>query len=178
MTRQAVSAEARCFVALATSKFQCLSAARSVARVLVASGKEQAQSEEMTAEQPPCPRCYSELPVVRPWAGFRVLRVVWLLVLCAVVLLAPILASDLLVMTPLSVLFLFGGGPILGFAQLRPSCAACGLERPHPGWHETPCRPVRLTPVRRVLRVAVTKADVSEGDEPSGVHTRPNPPDA
>ena len=161
---------------LATTNPQCLSRARRSRSVLVASRNERAQSEKMTAAQPPCPRCYSELPVVRPWAGFRVLRVLWLVGVCIVVLLAPILASDLLVMTPLSVVFLFGGGPILGFAKLRPSCAACGLERPHPGWHETPCRPVRVAEVRRVLRVTVPKLDVRESDEPSGVHSRPPPP--
>ena len=104
------------------------------------------------------------------------LRVLWLVGVCIVVLLAPILASDLLVMTPLSVVFLFGGGPILGFAKLRPSCAACGLERPHPGWHETPCRPVRAAPPKRVLRVEVTEPEPGDYDEPSGVHSRPPPP--
>jgi hypothetical protein len=165
-------------VTSATTKSQSLGRARARRSVLVASREERAQSEEMTAEQPPCPRCYSELPVVRPWAGFRVLRVVWLVGVCLVVLLAPILASDLLVMTPLSVVFLFGGGPILGFAKLRPSCAACGLERPHPGWHETPCRPVRIAEVRRVLRVTLPRLEASESDEPSGVHTRPNTDDS
>lgn len=129
----------------------------------------------MTAEQPPCPRCYSELPVVRPWAGFRALRVMWLGGVGVVVALAPILASDLLVMTPLSVLFLFGGGPILGFAKQLPTCAACGLERPHPGWHETPCRPVRGVASPWRLRVAPPQPRRDDADEPSGVHTRPEP---
>ena len=127
----------------------------------------------MTAEQPPCPRCYSELPVVRPWAGFRVLRVLWLAGLCVVVALAPILASDLVVMIPLSVMFLLGGGPISFFAKQLPTCAACGLERPHPGWHETPCRPVRGLSPRWPLRVAPSEP---ERDDPSGVFTRPGPP--
>jgi hypothetical protein len=126
----------------------------------------------MTAEQPPCPRCYSELPVVRPWAGFRLLRVVWLAGLCVVVTLAPILASDLVVMIPLSVMFLFGGGPILAFAKQQPTCAACGLERPHPGWHETPCRPVRGLASPWAPRAAPGERE--ESDEPSGVFTRPS----
>lgn len=126
----------------------------------------------MTAGQPPCPRCYSDLPVVRPWPGFRVIRVLWWVVLCFVVGLAPILASDIVVMTPLSVLFLFGGGPILAFAQQRPTCAACGLERPHPGWHETPCRPVRGLTAANGLRVSPSERS---SDEPSGVFTRPGP---
>ena len=108
------------------------------------------------------------------------LRVLWLGGLCVVVALAPILASDLVVMIPLSVMFLLGGGPISFFAKQLPTCAACGLERPHPGWHETPCRPVRGLAPRWPLRVAPSERVVApnerENDEPSGVFTRPGPP--
>ena len=95
---------------------------------------------------PPCPRCYCQEEVVWPWAGFRIARALWILGLCVIIMLAPILASDILVMTPLTVLFLFAGGPLFGFAKEQPTCRVCGLARPSPGWHETPCRPLRVVP--------------------------------
>ncbi|MFT3925716.1 MAG: hypothetical protein QM778_24455 [Myxococcales bacterium] len=101
------------------------------------------QVRHAASTPPPCPRCYCQEEVLWPWAGFRVARVVWCLGLCVIVVLAPILASDILVMTPLTVLFLFAGGPLFGFAKQEPTCRVCGLARPSPGWHETPCRPLR-----------------------------------
>ncbi len=99
---------------------------------------------------PPCPRCYCQEEVVWPWVGFRIARVLWVLGLCVIVVLAPILASDILVMTPLTVLFLFAGGPLFRLAKEQPTCRVCGLVRPSPGWHETPCRPLRAVQTSRL----------------------------
>lgn len=120
---------------------------------------------------PPCPRCHSQEPVTRPWAGFRLVRVLWIGGLCVILALAPVLASDLFVMTPLSVLYLFAGGPVMGLARLRPACINCGLERPRPGWHEVPCRPVGSLPRAHVERRVAARE--TRAVESSGVHTLP-----
>lgn len=140
-------------------------------------------TREPTHAPPPCPRCYCQEEVVRPWVGFRVARVLWMVGLAVIVMLAPILASDILVMTPLAVMFLFAGGPLFGLAKRTPTCRACGLERPSPGWHETPCRPMRTVPTSR-LKLTATKAAepgplavaLVQDDEQSGVRSRPRPP--
>jgi hypothetical protein len=127
------------------------------------------------ASHPACPRCYSEDDVLRPWAGFRVAKVVWLAGAGLILLLAPILFSDLVVMIPLSMAFLFAGGPVFGFAAQQPICPACGLARPHPGWHETPCRPVRGLQAPPSLHLPPT-APEPDTDEHSGLHTLPRRP--
>jgi hypothetical protein len=131
---------------------------------------------------PPCPRCYCQDEVLWPWAGFRVARALWVAGLCVVVVLAPILASDLLVMTPLTVMFLFAGGPLFSLAKTPPTCRACGLARPTPGWHETPCRPVRSVPSSRLrvrptpaLQPASLQATLPDADAPEQVE--PPPPE-
>lgn len=139
-------------------------------------------AREPTHAPPPCPRCYCQEEVVWPWAGFRIARALWMLGLCVIVILAPILASDILVMTPLTVLFLFAGGPLFGFAKEQPTCRVCGLARPSPGWHETPCRPMRAVPSSH-LKVHATPAPVREPEaalgepvvEESGVRPMPRP---
>ena len=128
-------------------------------------------------QYPACPRCYSEDDVVRPWPGFRIAKRIWIAGLVIIVALAPILFSDLTVMIPLTMAFLFAGGPVLGFAAQTPTCRNCGLSRPHPGWHETPCRPVRVVEevARTNLKVQPTLA-VSEpsADDESGVRPLPS----
>jgi hypothetical protein len=126
---------------------------------------------------PPCPRCSSEVEVQRPWRGYRSLRVVWFGGLAVIVTFAPILASDLVVMMPLSVLYLFAGGPVLGFAAQTPTCSECGLARPKPGLGERPLRPARL--VRNGfsrLRVRPEPPAPSSTEE-SGVRPLPKRPE-
>ncbi len=133
------------------------------------------QVREREHANPPCPRCYCQEQVVRPWSGYRIARVLWWCGLAVIVSLAPILASDIFVMTPLTVMFLFAGGPLLGLAKEQPTCRVCGLARPSPGWHETPCRPLRAltTPA---LRVPVPSVPPAEAPEESGVRPLPRPP--
>jgi hypothetical protein len=72
--------------------------------------------------------------------------------------------------------FLFAGGPVIAFARQQPTCRSCGLTRPTPGWHETPCRPVRSLPgsVPSRLRVsAPPERSPADGDEDSGVRPLP-----
>ncbi|HEX5661562.1 MAG TPA: hypothetical protein VFX59_30440 [Polyangiales bacterium] len=119
---------------------------------------------------PACPRCYCEDDVLRPWPGFRIAKFVWCGVAALILMLSPILFSDLVVMIPMSMAFLFAGGPVFAHAALTPTCPACGLERPHPGWHETPCRPVRAVATWS-LRVSASPA--RDDDEVSGTRTLP-----
>jgi hypothetical protein len=101
---------------------------------------------------------------------------VWKVGVAVLAVFSPIIASDLVVMMPLSMAFLFAGGPVIAFAQQQPTCRSCGLARPSPGWHETPCRPVRElvgTPGSG-LRVSPSRpAPQSERDEDSGVRALP-----
>jgi hypothetical protein len=122
-------------------------------------------------QSPPCPRCFSLEPVTRPWAGFRLVRVLWIMGLCLMLAFAPVLASDIFVMIPLSTIYLFAGGSIMGLARLRPACVSCGLERPNPGWRETPCRPVRAP--SGTCRHARFDPRQPRPEETSGVHELP-----
>lgn len=112
---------------------------------------------------------------MRPWAGFRIAKFVWIGVATLILAFAPILFSDLVIMIPLSMAFLFAGGPVFAHAAQPPTCPSCGLARPHPGWHETPCRPVRAVATEpSALRVHATPAP--ENDEVSGLRTLPQRP--
>jgi hypothetical protein len=133
-------------------------------------------SVQSETSHPPCPRCYSEEEVVRPWAGFGAVYSAWKLGALVLAVFSPILASDLVVMMPLSMAYLFAGGPVIAFARQQPTCRSCGLARPSPGWHETPCRPVRGVggPTSGRLRVLPTRVSPpSERDEDSGVRPLP-----
>ncbi len=125
---------------------------------------------------PACPRCYCEDEVVRPWPGFRVAKVVWCAVSLLILVLSPILFSDLVVMIPMSMAFLFAAGPVFAYAAQQPTCASCGLARPHPGWHETPCRPVRALPSSSLRVTAQRERERDDDDEVSGMRPLPDAP--
>lgn len=118
---------------------------------------------------PPCPRCYSQEEVARPWRGFRVARALWLAGLALIVVLMPFYAFDVVVLMPLTLVYLAACGPVFGLAAEAPSCRVCGLRRPHPGWHETPCRPVRGL----VSGLRVTPHAPPEPADDSGVRALP-----
>jgi hypothetical protein len=125
---------------------------------------------------PPCPRCYGEEEVLRPWRGYRIACSLWIVGLVVLGALSAILASDILVMLPLTVAYLFGAGPVFAMAKEQPTCRSCGLARPSPGWHETPCRPVRGLPDASTstrLKLRPSAAARAESDEDSGVRPLP-----
>jgi hypothetical protein len=102
-------------------------------------------------------------------------RRIWIAGVIVVIALSPILFSDLFVMIPLTMAFLFAGGPVLALAQQQPTCRVCGLARPVPGWHETPCRPVRAVEEPNTKPwLKVRPSEPAERDEPSGVRTLPH----
>ena len=124
---------------------------------------------------PPCPRCYCEEEVVRPWRGYRAARWLWIAGLVLLGALSAILASDIIVMLPLTIAYLFGCGPAFAMAKELPTCRVCGLARPSPGWHETPCRPVRVVaaPESRWSRRASSSGVRRTAEEDSGVRALP-----
>jgi len=130
---------------------------------------------------PPCPRCYAEEELVRPFAGAQLVCRLWKVGMVVLVVCGPILASDIVVMMPMSLAYLFAGGPILALSEQCPTCRVCGLARPTPGWHETPCRPVRDVSVPPSSRLKVrptpprelARDGQSSADEDSGVRTLP-----
>jgi len=121
---------------------------------------------------PPCPRCHSEDEVVRPWAGFGVVYLAWKAGVIVLAVFSPIIASDLVVMMPLSMAFLFAGGPVIAFAEQQPTCRSCGLARPHPGWHETLFF-ARARKHRALERRAVRALGVVPGPSLHGSPSRP-----
>jgi hypothetical protein len=118
---------------------------------------------------PPCPRCYTQDPVSRPWRGFRVARALWLAGLGGIVLLIPFYAFDIVLLMPMTMAYLLACGPVFGLAAQEPTCSRCGLARPKPGWHETPCRPVRGLEAPSALRMDPQP----EREETSGVRELP-----
>jgi hypothetical protein len=123
-----------------------------------------------------CPRCFHALELLVPWRGFQYVRRVWIAGVVVIVVLAPILASDLIVMMPLSVVYLFAGGPVLGFAQLQPTCRVCGLALPARGLPLRVCRPMQLARAPKELRSCAAPEPAPEPEETSGVRPVPRRP--
>ena len=46
--------------------------------------------------------------------------------------LIPMIASDFMVMIPLSMVYMLGVGPALGIAMQKPTCPDCGAHVPKP----------------------------------------------
>jgi hypothetical protein len=64
-----------------------------------------------------------------------------------IVAFSPIIASDIFVMLPLAVVYLFAGGPVLALGKQEPTCRDCGLAVPARGLRFL--RPCRLVPRER-----------------------------
>lgn len=75
-----------------------------------------------------CPRCDDDVPVARPWRGWKPAWLAWRAGLLVALALSPILAADYCVMLPSFMVFLAAGGPTYAHAKLRPSCRRCLLE--------------------------------------------------
>ncbi|MEO0324402.1 MAG: hypothetical protein AAF447_15685 [Myxococcota bacterium] len=77
-----------------------------------------------------CTRCEREVQVLRPWQGYKVLRVVWYATLPVFVIFAPVFAADACFLTPLALLILIGGGPLGRAARAPSTCRRCGAVMP------------------------------------------------
>ena len=73
-----------------------------------------------------CTRCHQQREVTMPWPHWsRVRRLYFGVPLLALPVL-PIMLSDVFLMTPMVVAYLFGVGPLLGTRQLLTKCRDCG----------------------------------------------------
>lgn len=133
----------------------------------------------MSSEHPPCPRCYSQRGVLRPWVGFKVIRTLWIGGIGLWLLALPFLAMDFVITLPALMIYALAAGPVFGLASQQPICRNCGLGRPKPGWHETPVRPVPSpAPAQWVARnhaASEMPAATTQDDEPSGSRPLPGP---
>lgn len=74
-----------------------------------------------------CPRCREEREVDLPWAGWRHAATLWKVAVLTVMVLSPVMATDLCVMLPIGALIAAAGPSILREAAVPPKCRACGL---------------------------------------------------
>lgn len=74
-----------------------------------------------------CPRCNAERRIIRPWRGWRPLRIGWFVVLGILLLLSPVLSADYIVMTPVALAIVAAIGPLNHLASQKPICRTCGL---------------------------------------------------
>lgn len=73
-----------------------------------------------------CARCDADVRTVRPWPHWKLVRRVYLGILCVVAMSLPLAMMDVFVMTPMLGMFFLALGPLNGFAAQVPTCARCG----------------------------------------------------
>ena len=73
-----------------------------------------------------CSRCAACVEIVKPWAGFLWLRRAWFAGLCLLLLLMPIILSEITILLPMAMLFAVAGGPLYFLAAQEATCARCG----------------------------------------------------
>jgi hypothetical protein len=77
-----------------------------------------------------CSRCAREVPLMRPWPGFRWLKRAWYAGLLVVLALMPIILSEITVLLPMAMIFAVAGGPVLSLAAQPVTCKTCGAVVP------------------------------------------------
>ena len=78
-----------------------------------------------------CPRCGTVRRLQRPWAGWKTARAAWFVLMGTILTLAPVLAADYIVMTPMALVITLAIGPLNHLASQRPICRHCGLGFDH-----------------------------------------------
>ncbi len=73
-----------------------------------------------------CGRCEADVAGEYPNPRLRKLAKVYFLLPIPFVPLLPIIASDFIVMIPLTMLYLLGIGPALAWTNAKPVCPTCG----------------------------------------------------
>lgn len=89
-----------------------------------------------------CPTCKRRVLLRRPWAGFRYLRALWLVLLLPLLAYLPVIAEQ---RGPAMIglfVFLMALGPLTLLARRAPSCTRCGTALPG----ATAGRPPRADP--------------------------------
>jgi hypothetical protein len=92
------------------------------------------------AAQVYCTRCGHDVDVVRPWRGYLWLKRAWFGGLALLLLLMPIILSEITVLLPLAMVFAVAGGPLLSLSSQPVTCSECGAEispRAKPGSPQT-----------------------------------------
>jgi hypothetical protein len=87
------------------------------------------------ATQVYCTRCAHDVDAVRPWPGYLWLKRAWFAGLGLLLLLMPIILSEITVLLPLAMVFAVAGGPLLSLSSQPVTCCECGAEiklRPRP----------------------------------------------
>jgi hypothetical protein len=80
-----------------------------------------------------CRRCRDDVPVIRPFRGWRAALYLWYGMMGLLVLLFPFMASDYCVMIPTMMAIILAGSPLHRLAKETPVCTQCSLELP---WHQ------------------------------------------
>lgn len=65
---------------------------------------------------------------MRPWAGYIWLKRGWFAGLAGLVLLMPIIMSEITLLLPLAMVFAVAGGPVLALSAQRNTCRECGAQ--------------------------------------------------
>ena len=73
-----------------------------------------------------CGRCASLVEVVRPWPGFVWLKRLWYLGLLGLLVLMPIILSEITLLLPMAMVFALAGGPLFAFCAQEATCRQCG----------------------------------------------------
>ena len=75
-----------------------------------------------------CKRCAQMVDAVRPWPGYRWIKRGWYAGLLVLLLLMPIILSEITVLLPLAMVFAVAGGPVLALSSQLVTCRQCGAE--------------------------------------------------
>lgn len=83
-----------------------------------------------------CQRCRARRPVTAPWPHWGLVRRTYFAIPALALPILPIMLSDVFVMTPMVVAYLFAVGPVLATRRLAIKCCTCGAvvdpRAPHP----------------------------------------------
>jgi hypothetical protein len=75
-----------------------------------------------------CNRCAREVEVVRPWPGYVYLKRGWFASLALLLVLGPIIMSEITLLLPLAMVFAAAGGPLLSLSSQKKTCRECGAQ--------------------------------------------------
>jgi hypothetical protein len=78
-------------------------------------------------ERADCPRCKKSVEVDRAHPIWKRLKTGWWIGTGTIAVLAPVIAADVFILSPLAIAFLLGGSTITRQAKQAPSCRRCQL---------------------------------------------------